>query len=218
MLKDKLTELKAKLIEYATLVESMLSKSMQGLLQKNEALLKETIEQDERRANDFDSDLEEMCTTIIAQYEPLAMDLRITLMILKMNNDLERMADHAVNICESGLFLISRPVLDLQSVENLRLMADTATSMLKDSINALISDNASLARSVCDRDSVVDELGDKILKELIALIHDKQDGIKRALHLMRISQNIERVADLSTNICEEVVYIVEGVNIKHHKG
>jgi phosphate transport system protein len=172
------------------------------------------MEKEEPRANDYDRELDEMCTTLIAQFEPLAKDLRTVIMILKMNKDLERMADHAVNISESSLFLITRPLL--KSLNDIQIMAKTASTMLKDSIDAFVSEDVALAKSVCERDTTIDELGDKILEDLTDFIRDEHDGVKRALHLMRIAHNLERIGDLSTNICEEVVYIVEGKDIKHH--
>lgn len=217
MLTEKMTELKKQLIEFTTLVESMIGKSIQGLFQKDASLLNAVIADDEPRANNFDSEIDEKCTALIAQYEPLARDLRMVLMILKMNKDLERIGDHAVNISESALFLITRPFLK-DSIGNIQLMAETAIGMLKDSINAFVNEDAALAKTVCERDNLVDGFGDKLLEELTGFMRGEHDGIKRSLHLMRISHNLERIADLSTNICEEVVYIVEGKDIKHQKG
>jgi phosphate transport system protein len=214
MLTQKLNELKRQLIEYATLVENMIDKSIKGLIDKNKETLVEVIENDEPRANSRDKELDEECTVLIAQFEPLAKDLRTVLMIMKMVNDLERMADHSVNISESGLFLIARPLI--RPLDDITKMAGVATKMLKDSISAFIKEDAALAKNVCERDNDVDDVGDKILKDIIAFMHREADGIKRSLHLIRISHNLERIADLSTNIAEEVVYMVEGRDIKHH--
>lgn len=214
MLPERMNELKYRLIEYAALVENMIDKSIRGLSEKEAALLVEVMQQDEPRANHFDRQIDEMCTTLIAQFEPVAIDLRIVLMIVKMNKDLERMADHAVNISESSLFLITRPFL--KSSEDVRIMAKTTSTMLKDSIDAFVNGDVAMARAVCERDNSVDNLRDKIREELTDFMRGEHDGIKRSLHLMRISYNLERIADLSTNICEEVIYIVEGRDIKHH--
>jgi len=135
-------------------------------------------------------------------------------MIIKMNKDLERMADHAVNISESGLYLIANPFLG--SYEDLRIMGENTVSMMKDAINAFVNEDIALAQLVCDRDDIVDKAGDKILKDLTVVMRGKKDVIPRALAVMRIAHNLERIADLSTNIAEEVVYIVEGRDIKHH--
>ncbi len=212
---EKMNELKHRIIEYATLVEAMIHKSIKGLLEKDEPLLHEVIDKDEPLVNAYDREIDETCTILIAQFEPMAKDLRTIVMILKMNKDLERMADHAVNISESSLFLIARP--SLIAVNDIRDMAKASSSMLKDSIDSFVNENVALAHSVCERDEVVDKLGDKILQETTNFIRGGHDGVKRALHLMRIAHNLERIADLSTNICEEVIYIVEGKDIKHHK-
>ena len=215
MLVEKINDLKRRLIEYATLVESMIDKSIKGLLDRNETLFWEVMKRDEPKANQFDREIDETCTVLIAQFEPVARDLRTVLMILKMNNDLERMADHTVNISESGLFLIARPFL--KPLNNIPVMAQIAANMLKDSISAFINDDPNLARSVLNLDNQVDDLADKLLEEASSFMRAEHDGIKRSLHLMRIAHNIERIADLSTNICEEVIYIVEGKYIKHTK-
>ena len=216
MLTKQIIELKEKLIKSALLVESMIEKSIKGFNEKNADTLFEVIKRDEPQVNQYDRDIDEMCTTFIAQYEPMARDLRTVLMVLKMNNDLERMGDHAVNISESGLFLITRPFL--KTSVNISVMGQTAMSMLKDSLQAFINEDTKLARDVCERDNIVDNLGDLILEEVTKFLKEEHDGVKRSLHLMRISHNIERIADLSTNICEEVIYIIEGKNIKHHQG
>ena len=132
-----------------------------------------------------------------------------------MNKDLERMADHAVNISESGLYLIANPFLG--SYDDLRSMGESTVAMLKDAINAFVNEDVAMAQAVCNRDNIVDDAGDRILKELTVVMRGKKDAIPRALALMRIAHNLERIADLSTNIAEEVVYIVEGRDIKHYK-
>lgn len=215
MLSEKMSALKRSLMEYASLVEGMIDQSIRGFMERDQNILGKIIKEDEPRANAYDRTIDEMCTAMVAQFDPLAKDLRTALMILKMNRDLERMGDHAVNISESGLFLIARPFL--KSSRDIQEMGKLASTMLKNSINAFVSEDAALARSVCERDQAVDNLGDKILNELIGFMRGEQDGIKRSLHLMRIAYNLERVADLSTNICEEVIYIVEGRDVKHQE-
>lgn len=214
MLRDKLVDLKRHLLEDAALVEEMIAKSIRGLSEKNEVLLLEVMNTEEPKANDYDREIDEMCVELIAQYEPVARDLRMVIMIVKMNKDLERIADHAVNVCESSLFLINKQ--GLQPLEDLKVMGDNAVQMLKDSINSFVNENVILANQVLERDNVVDSAGDAILKELTELMRVQKDVIPRALHVMRIAHNLERIADLATNISEEVIYIVEGRDIKHH--
>ncbi|MBF0503990.1 MAG: phosphate signaling complex protein PhoU [Candidatus Omnitrophica bacterium] len=214
MLREKIAELKHYLLMDASLVEDMLGRSIKGLLDRDPALLEEVINTNEPAADDYDREIERMCVELIAQFEPVAVDLRMVIMIIKMNKDLERMADHAVNICESGLFLINNPVNGLS--EKLKIMGDSTMKMLKDSISAFVHEDIALATTVCAGDDIVDEAGDRILKDLTELMKGKKDVIPRCLHVMRIAHNLERIADLSTNIAEEVIYIVEGRDIKHH--
>ncbi len=214
MLKNKIIELKHQLIQDANLVEEMISKSILGLLEKRADMLNDIMNTEEPKVNAYDRAIDELCVELIAQYEPVARDLRMVIMIIKMNKDLERMADHAVNISESGLYLIANPIL--VSYDDVRLMGSGAVSMLKDSINAFVNEDVALANSVCNRDNVVDGAGDKILKELTEIMRAKKDAVQRGLQLMRIAHNLERIADLATNIAEEVIYIVEGRDIKHH--
>jgi len=205
---------KGEIVDYASLVENMIDKSIKGLTDKNKENLVSVIEEDEPNANGSEIEIEEHCVELIAQFQPKAKDLRIVLMILKMNNDLERMGDHAVNIAESSLFLIERQPIKLEV--DLQGLASETTKMLNDSINTFINEDASKAKEVCVRDSIVDDLRDKILRELIENMIEDPVTIERNMHLLRITKNLERIADLSTNISEDTIYMVEGRVIKHH--
>ncbi len=214
MIENRLKEIKQKLIEFSLLTEKMIDDSIKGLLQKNSSMLKHIIDTDEPRTNHLEIEIEEMCIETIAQYAPKASYLRTILMILKINNDLERMGDHAVNICESALFLIERP--DVKPLIDIPKMAELTIQMLDDSLKAYIEQNAEIAKQVCRRDENVDNLRNQILRELITYMISDPSTIERSLHLLRIAQNFERIADLSTNVCEDVVFMVEGKVIKHH--
>jgi len=215
MLREEVEKLKGQLISYAGLVESMIDKSIKGLLNKDKNLLNEVAEKDEPRANDYEIEIEEYCTVIIAKFQPTAKDLRMIMMIAQMNNDLERMADQAVNIVESSLFLIERP--QLKPLIDIPHMAEMCKAMVKDAIDSFIKEDVKLAAKVCKQDDIVDDIQEQIYRELLTYIIDNPKTIERALHLNRISNNLERIADLSTNICEDVIFIVEGRMIKHHK-
>ncbi|MCX5897950.1 MAG: phosphate signaling complex protein PhoU, partial [Proteobacteria bacterium] len=158
---------------------------------------------------------DELCTSLIARYQPMAKDLRTILMVFKMNDDLERMADHAVNISESSLYLLESP--SVKPLIDIPEMQAVTAQMVRDSITAFIDENAQLAKDVCARDSVIDELRDKVYRELFTVMCGNAATIERSLHLMRIARNLERIADLSTNICEDVIFMVQGKVIKHHK-
>lgn len=211
---EKIADLKRKLIEYATLVEAMIDKSITGLLAKNRESLIEVIEKDEPAANDFEIQLDELCTVLIAQYQPKGKGLRTILMSLKINNTLERIADHSVNIAESALYLIERPTMVMDEVAR---MAEITVSMLRDSIDSFVNENARLAKDVCERDDHVDELRDRITKELLQVMCSDSRSIEGATRLSTVAQNLERIADLSTNFGEDVIFMVEGKVIKHQR-
>ncbi|MEO0087204.1 MAG: phosphate signaling complex protein PhoU [candidate division WOR-3 bacterium] len=215
MFEERLTLLKEKIIEYANHIEKMLEKAIKGLLDKEKGILHLVIEEDEKKANDFEIEIDELCVDLIALYQPKAKDLRTILMILKMNNDLERIGDHIVNIAQSAEFLIERePVKPLIDIPR---MANEASKMLKDAVKAFVEEDSLLAKRVCERDSLIDNLRDQIFRELFTYMLSDPRTIERAFHLIRIAQNLERIADLSTNIGEDVIYIVEAKIIKHHK-
>jgi len=215
MLEEKLVTLKGRLIEYASLVEKMIDLSIEGLLRKDATHLEEVMKVYEPKANDMEIEIDEECISLIAQFQPKAGDLRTIHTIMRMNNDLERMGDHAVNICESALFLLERPAV--KPLIDIPRMAELSASMLKDSIASFIESDPKMAKQVCERDERVDELGEQVLRELITYMSSDTTTIERSLHLLRISRNLERIADLSTNICEDTIFMVDGRVIKHHK-
>jgi phosphate transport system protein len=211
----KLDRLKKELLQYATLVEGMIERSIHGLIDADAEILHRVIELDEPQANDFEIKLDEMCIATIAQHQPAGKALRSILMMYNINSTLERMGDHAVTICESGLFLIVQPAV--KPLIDIPRMAEVVKGMIDDSISSFVNEDAVRARGVCERDSIVDGLRDQITRELITFMSSDPATIERSLHLMKISSNLERVADLCTNICEDVIYMVKGKVIKHHK-
>lgn len=215
MIEEKINELKGLLVEYSCHVVSMVEKSVQGIADRRERVLHDLLDKDEPRANNFEIEIDDKCTSLIIQLQPKAKDLRTILMILKMNNDLERIGDHAVNICQRALALDTHPLARSQHLDIPR-MAYEAINMLNDGVRSFVDENASLAKSVCKRDSVVDELRDKTVRKLVNHMIKHPNTIERSIHLLEISKNLERIADLSTNICEDVIYLVDGRVIKHH--
>lgn len=211
----KIVQLKKELTQFATLVETMVDKSITGLVERHPELLEEVMERDEPRANAYETDLDEMCAAAIAMHQPAGKALRTILMVLHINSTLERIGDHAVTIAESALFLIKEgPVKRLIDIPR---MAGVVKSMISDSIDAFINEDAELAKGVCERDDTVDGLRDQVMRELITYMISEPSTIERALQIMKISSNLERIADLATNICEDVIYMVRGKVIKHHK-
>lgn len=215
MLREKIDILKKKLVEMASLGESMVKNSIEGLTKKRKEILQKVIEEYEPKMNELEIELDEMCTKLIALYQPEAVDLRTILAALKINNDLERIGDLAVNIAESALILIERPLV--KPLIDIPRMAEETISMLKNAVDSFINRDSKLAKSVCERDSIVDNLRDQIFRELITYMISDPSTIEPSFHLIRISRSLERIADLSTNICEDVIFMIESKIIKHHK-
>jgi len=214
MIKGRLEELKEQLTESASLVEAMIEKSARGLIERKKEFLLEVIEKDEERENRIELEIDEACIQMIARYQPKARDLRVVMMISRMNNDFERIADEAVNIAEASLFLIERAAV--KPLVDIPRMAQEAMGMMRDSLAAFMTEDTGLARDVCRRDDIVDSLRDQVLRELITFMASDPAVIERSIQLIRISRSLERIADLSTNICEDVVYMVNGQSIRHY--
>jgi phosphate transport system protein len=218
MLDERIKSLKKEIVNYASLVESMIEESIEGLSKRDENLLKSVMKEKEDKANNLEMLIEEHCIEIIAQFEPRAKNLRLILMILKMNNDLERMADHAVNIAEAASFLMK--LAKEESMEEILNLSSETKEMLKDSIDSFIDGDTKKAKKVCRQDDVVDNLRDKIIKTSVmnmCIDPDAPDSVDQRVQIIRIAKNLERIADLSTNICEDTIYMVEGKDIKHRK-
>ena len=214
MMSERINQLNNEIIDLASVVESMIDKSIKGLVEGRKNLLEEVMSVDEDKANKFETKMDELLFQFIAQFEPKAKDLRRVLMMLQMSNDLERIGDHAVNICESSLVLIELP--KIKEFEHLPKMGSAVKEMLRGSIDAFVKSDAELAMQICEKDNVVDDLRRDIASELSAIMARDPKTIERAMHLNRIAANLERIADLSTNISEDVIFIEKGKVIKHH--
>ena len=216
VLEEKINGLKQQLFTMAGIVEEMIANSIRALVNRDSALAAQIIEADEDRVNRLEIETEDAAINLMALYQPEASDLRTLAMVILINNDLERLGDHAVNIAEATQFLVARP--SVKPLVDIPKMADTAIGMLKDSLDAFTRNDGELARAVCARDTVVDDLNRKVKEELSAYMAEDPKTIERALKLMMISLNLERIADLATNISEDVIYIAKGEVIKHGKG
>ncbi|NPV14684.1 phosphate signaling complex protein PhoU [candidate division WOR-3 bacterium] len=215
LLEEKIANLKEKLLAMAAAVEKMVDISIQSLVKRDHLLAEQVINDLEPKINQAEIEIEDTAINLIALHQPEASNLRTITMVIKINNDLERIGDHAVNIAEAALFLIPRP--PVKPLIDLPRMAQHTIQMLRDSLDAFTKKDVELARRVCARDSIVDSLKDQINRELITYMTSDATTIDRALKLMLISLNLERIADLATNISEDVVYAVTGEVIKHGK-
>src|SRR5262249_21799360 len=159
-------------------------------------------------------DIEERCVGLLALRQPMAVDLRFITAALKISNDLERMGDHAVNIATCSTRLAQVP--PLKPLVDIPRMADMAAAMLRDALDAFVRRDAPAGRRLCQRDDAVDNLNRQLFRELISFMMEDPTTITRAMDLILVARNLERVADLATNVAEEVVFIAEARIIKHH--
>jgi len=214
-MQNKLLPIKEAIIQQFASVEEMLNHAIVGLKEKDKTKLENIIAVIEPQVNQNEITIEENCINYIALFSPEAKKLRSILMMLKMNNDAERAGDLAVNIAESSLYLIERPSLDQSIMSDIFKMATGVLDMFKDSIRAFIDRDSILARDIIRRDPKINHLQENILKTFNSLMIDDSKLVKRASHFIRIAHNLERIGDLSTNICEDIIYLVEGKIVKH---
>jgi|LDZT01.1.fsa_nt_gi phosphate transport system protein len=213
MLEERIISLKRELIEYATLVENMVEKTIKGLLENDKSFPLEVIEKDEPRTDSYEVELDEQCVRIIAQFQPMAINLRTILMMLEMNRDLERIGDLSASMSHSTIFLIERP--QVKPYIDLPRMSEIVQTMIKEGVNAFIENDSQLAREVFKRDKIVNGLRDQIIRELLTFMSSDPTTIQRSFHLISLALDLERIGDHITNICEDVVFMVEGEVIKH---
>ena len=212
----QMDELKARLVAYGQFVQEMIEKSRRALVARRPELPREIIETDEPRANTTEIELEAECTSLIARHQPMARDLRTILMVLGITNDLERMADHAVNIAEAVGEHINGTTLRPDG--SVLTMFEETIHMVDGAIRAFIDEDPALGQKVCESDNTVDDLATRILEGLSASMTSMPARVPENLALLKIAGNLERIADLSTNIGEDVIYMAEGRVIKHHQG
>lgn len=210
---QELKRLRERLLAMAGLVEEAVGRSIQALVRRDPALTRQVIECD-HAINTAEIEIDELCMRLLALYQPEATDLRLVAMAFKINNDLERMGDLAVNIAERTLDLLNEPLL--KPLIDIPRMAELAQAMVRDSLDAFVRRDADLARNVCRRDDEVDQINDQIFRELLTYMMNDPKSIERALGLILIGRHLERIADHATNIAEDVVYLVQGKTIKHH--
>ena len=213
MISENITELKKLTIEYTTHIEAMLAGSLQGVFERNSEPLHRVIDESERTANIMDLHVEDKAINTIAKYQPMAGNLRIIIGIMKMSNSLERIGDHCVNIAESGLFLNEHP--QLKPFVDLPKMKDLVIDMLGKASRALLELDSELAKKVYHTDDAVDDYKRVIKTDLIEYMESDRKNVKRALEILNISNNLERIADLITNMCEDIIYMKEGEIIRH---
>lgn len=208
-----LENIKKDLIFLANEVEHGIRQSIKSLEKHDMELAEQIIEQD-KDIDIMEVKVEDEILTLLALQQPVAIDLRFIVGGLKMNNDLERIGDHAVNIARTVLDLNAKPPIESQN--HLAEMSEMACQMLHDAVSAFIHQDADLAREVCQKDQKVDEFYDQVVQDTIALLKRDFEKLEQGFAVARIARSLERVADLATNIGEDVVFMKEAKIIRHH--
>ena len=211
--REDLTELTKQILHIGGLVEKAVDKSLVALLDRDAKLAREVIEGDSVVDN-LENEVEEMCLDILALRQPVARDLRFITGIMKINSDLERMADLAVNIAERAEVLADVPPLPFRP--DVSRLAALAKRMVRDGLDALIRLDAALALRTWKADAEADRLYRELIGEAIQFMREHPDRIGDVMHLVAALRNLERLADHATNIAEDVIFVVNGRIVRHH--
>jgi phosphate transport system protein len=209
-----LDKLQKRILSLAGDVEAFVEKTISALFNRDAELARQIMDAD----SEIDAEenlIEEDCLKILALHQPVAIDLRRVATILKINSDLERMADLAGNIAER-VYALSKVKGPVNIPSGLRNMADLASSMLRDALDAFVNLDAPSAKRVCRLDDSADRYNTEIILEVIEYMKKSADNVEPGLNLFSIVRQLERIADHATNIAEDVVYLVEGSIIRHH--
>jgi len=209
---QELAELKSRLLEMSGLAEELVRISVEAMLEADLAKVQWVVDRDVR-IDELELEIDRQTHELLALQQPMAGDLRFITMTMKISNDLERVGDHATNIARAVQHMVDMP--HLGRAPEVAEMARLARGMLSDSLDAFVRQDADEARKVCARDDQVDRLYNSMFRILLTHMMEDPRRIGPAMSLLLISKNLERIADLATNISEDVVFLVEGVVIKH---
>jgi phosphate transport system protein len=207
-----LEELKQRLLWMGSLSERAVHQAVQAVLDVEEHMAESVLEE-ENAINEMQIEVDERVTRLLAQQHLVAIDLRFILAVSRINNDLERIGDQAVNIAQSALRILRHP--QVKPYVDLPRMSEIAEGMVRDSLNALVRGDLDLARSVLARDDQVDLLRDQMFRELLTYMMENSAVVFPAFELILVAKNLERIGDHATNIAEDVIYIVAGRDVRH---
>jgi len=210
---EELDHLQSRLLEMGSLVESAIHTSVLALVERTEDLGKQVL-RNEDRINRLEIEIDDLAVRLLALQQPMAKDLRLLTAAIKINTDLERMGDLAVNIVERSLALMHRP--PVKPLIDIPQMAQTVESMVRKSLDAFVRREPELARSVLLTDDTVDGLRDSIHNELISFMQKDPSVIPQAIDLILVARHLERIADHATNIAEDTLFVIKGIDVRHH--
>ena len=213
---QQLDAVKGELLKMGGAVEESIDQAVRALVDRDEELI-QTVLEGGKRIDDWEIQIEEECLKLLATQGPVARDLRLIATMIKINEDLERINDHAVNIVQRAEALNRVPLL--KPLIDIPRMAELAQAMVKDGLDAFVQLDVDLARQVAQRDEQVDQLRDQIFRELLTYMHatGQPDTVDRAIYLILVSRDLERIGDHASDIVENVVYLAEGRIVRHRK-
>lgn len=212
-LEREIENLKKRILALSATVEDNVYRAVQSLTERNSTLADEVINSDPN-IDQTEVAIEEECLKVLALHQPVAIDLRFIIAILKINSDLERMGDLAVNIAERAQFLATRERPDFPL--DLSLMAEKTKAMMRKCLDSLMKQDAKLAYEVLSADDEIDAMNREMYGKIQEAIRRKPEQLESLIHLLSCSRHLERIADHATNIAEDVVYMIEGVIVRHH--
>ncbi|MBN2272314.1 MAG: phosphate signaling complex protein PhoU [Sedimentisphaerales bacterium] len=211
-LQREIENLKKEILTIGAMAEQSVRQATQAIEDRDEYLAKAVIEKDVN-LDHKEVEVEESCLKILALHQPVAIDLRFIIAVLKINSDLERVGDLAVNIAERAVFLANQPEVNIEF--DFTTMAAKTQEMLKKSLDALVNLNAGLAREVCASDDEIDAMNRRMFQIIQDAINAYPDQVDALIHLLSASRHLERIADHATNIAEDVIYMIEGEIVRH---
>ncbi len=211
---DQIQELLEKLVRMGRLAESMIQTALRVLIERNESLVEE-VSSKEQEVNELQMEIDDRAVKLTALQQPVGSDVRFLFMASRIASDLERIGDQAINVCQNAHYVLKSP--PLKPLVDLPRMGEIAEAMVRKGIEALVNRNCDLARAVLDDEKDVDAFRNQIFRVLLTYMMADPGTIERALALILIARNLERVGDHATNIAEEVIYLVEGREIRHHR-
>jgi phosphate transport system protein len=210
---EELQALKNRLLNMGALVEERVHDATHALIERRLDTAQRIITSDQD-VNELQIEIDERCLRLLALQQPMASDLRLITAAMKINADLERIGDQAVNIAEQAVRILAHP--PLKPIIDLPRMAEIAERMTRESLDAFVRKDATLARAILTRDDEVDQLKDQVFRVLLTYMMADPGTIERALGLILVSRHLERIADHATNIAEDVIFVVEAKDVRHH--
>lgn len=210
---DELKKIKEKVFRMGLLVLEAIKDSTDALFERDSQKAQNVIKRDQE-INLQEIEIDEMGHELIALYQPAASDLRLITMVLKINNDLERMGDQAVNIAEKAMILNQEP--PVKPFHDLPKVVETVLKMVRDSLDAFMEEDAAKAKTILEADDIIDRSNDQIYEEAQNIMEKNPGNTRAGVSLIMVSHNLERVGDLATNIAEDVIYVNRGVDVRHH--